>query len=65
MKVQSKKNIYNNSEQITCKSKILIIIVCILLLVNNIINILIRHLIKYGGISFNQISILWNFFYCF
>jgi len=48
------KYIYNNSEHITCKSKIFIIIVCILLLVNDLINILIRHLIKIGGISFNQ-----------
>jgi len=48
------KYIYNNSEHITCKSKILIIIVCILLLVNDIINILISFLIEIGSISYNQ-----------
>ena len=47
--------IFNNSDNfITFKNKILIIFVCILLLLNNIINILINHLIKIGPIFFNQ-----------
>ena len=48
------KYIYNNSEHITCKSKILIIIICILLLVNDIVIILINLLIQIGNITFNQ-----------
>jgi len=48
------KYIYNNSEHITCKSKFLIIIICILLLVNDIINLLINLLIQFGNITFNQ-----------
>ena len=47
--------IFNNSDNFfTFKNKILIIFVCILLLLNNIINILINHLIKIGPIFFNQ-----------
>ena len=47
--------IFNNSDNFfTFKNKILIIFVCILLLLNNIINILINHLIKIGPIFFHQ-----------
>jgi len=49
------KYIFNNSNNlITFKDKILIIIICSLLLVNDIINILISYLIKIGGILYNQ-----------
>ena len=47
--------IFNNKDNLaTFKDKILIIIVCISLLINDIINILIHHLIKTGLILFNQ-----------
>ena len=47
--------IFNNSNNlITFKDKILIIIICFLSLINDMINILINHLIKIGNILYNQ-----------
>ena len=47
--------IFNNKDNLaTFKDKILIIVVCISLLINDFINILINHLIKAGHILFNQ-----------
>jgi len=47
--------IFNNKDNLaTFKDKILIIVICISLLINDIINILINHLIKAGSILFNQ-----------
>ena len=49
------KYIFKNSDNlITFKDKILIIVIYISLLINDIINILISHLIKVGNILFNQ-----------